>query len=647
MSSEKKKKAFSPSAEAGRRTFSSGNGGNFFSRFCFFVKKHPDLTFGILACAGLLFRLIVSFELLKNDPAVSSPMRESDMATYIDIARNILQGKLPETFYYQPFYYTVFLPLCYLIPSAGAVVTALLQSLLGGAVIYLAGKSAMRIAGSLAGVFASLLAAFSAILVYFTPYALLEILQAFFILLLFYLTVLSLSKPDWKKFLFTGLVLGCSMLTRGNTLFLLPVILTALFLRKNILFPLKKKFLYAGILLFFTILPQLPFAAYNTYKTAQLSGPSTAGGAVLALGNNPEAAPAGLEIPHTPSWQEWMNKEKRISIPQQIFRYILREPGAFLELKCKQFLLFWGAEDHPNNISEEYNALKSPFYRSFPFLPTGVIVALTLAGLFAGFFCRYYMRRKEFMLLGAFIFLYALSVTAFYILARFRLPVLPLLCIASGVFIARILGIHTLQKALRYLLFLAAGIFITYGAYPLYSYVYEPLLMKKLLPRGTVVELENPHFPDAAHKNWNLSIMDASSMFQGGWGAVPIKEGLEIKKEFSLKEGIKDFSKASLVLSVTGDQGSFTVEVNGKSYFITPQKVHKTAIAQIPLPDVPFTVSEEKDTPSIFFTLRFSRVEGNHMVFFDYRRDYSRSFLEGKVVPCELALRLLLPLQKK
>ena len=34
--------------------------------------------------------------------------------------------------------------------------------------------------------------------------------------------------------------------------------------------------------------------------------------------------------------------------------------------------------------------------------------------------------------------------------------------------------------------------------------------MKKLLPDGVQVELEDPHFPGAAHKNWNLSIMDAN-----------------------------------------------------------------------------------------------------------------------------------------
>ena len=289
----------------------NGERKNIFSRFYLLLKTHPAYFLAGIAFMGTLIRMAVSFELLKNDPATFSPMPESDMASYIILAEGILQGKFPATFYYQPFYYSVFLPFCRLFGSSSApAVTAILQSLLGGGIIFLAGKSAMRIGGVAAGFFTSLLTAFSAILIYFTPYALLEILQAFFILLLFEFTVNSLSTPSWKKWSLTGLILGCSMLTRGNTLFLFPVVLLSLFLRKSPLFPWKKKFIYGGIFLLFVILPQLPFAAYNTIKTGHLSGPSTAGGAVLALGNNPEAAPANLEIPHTPSWEEWMKKEK-------------------------------------------------------------------------------------------------------------------------------------------------------------------------------------------------------------------------------------------------------------------------------------------------------------------------------------------------
>lgn len=633
-----------PSLRQNRKDHLPKKGGGVFSPLFTLLKEHPSYLLIAIAVSGTLIRFLVSRQLLHNDPATFAPMRESDMATYIEIARNILQGKLPETFYYQPLYYSLFLPFCYLSGvSAGPAITAFLQGVLGGVTIFLAGKCAMRISGRIAGITAALLTAFSAILIYFTAYALLEILQAFFLILLFDLSLISLSRPNWKNWSMTGFVLALSMLTRGNTLFLLPVILFALFLRKSELFPRKKKFLYAALFLLFTFLPQLPFAAYNTYKIGHISGPSTAGGAVLALGNNPEAAPAGLEIPHTPSWQEWMKKEKSISIPRRILDHALKNPGAYLELKCKQFLLFWSQEDHGNNITEEYNAVKSPLMRTWHFLPTGVICALALASLFAGFYHRFYMRKKAFMLLAMFLFMYALSVTAFYILARFRLPVLPLMCIASGVFLGRLFHFYSFRSFLRYFLFLAAGVFICYGLYPLYSYVYEPLLMQKLLPHGVQVELEDPHFPGAALPNWNLSIMDASSMFQGGWEMVEIKENMIVKKEMILPEGFKLPVQGTLVLPVSSNGGSFSVEVNGmvKNFFSLPAEVTLLNLSKIPV--LPETGAGNQNRQ---FHLRFYNVNGQTMIFFDNRRDYGRSYLDGKKVPFELALRLLLPMKK-
>ncbi|MBR2365212.1 MAG: hypothetical protein IKA79_08415, partial [Lentisphaeria bacterium] len=321
------------------------------------------------------------------------------------------------------------------------------------------------------------------------------------------------------------------------------------------------------------------------------------------------------------------------------------DPAGRHESQQRRSLLFWSQEDHANNISEEYNAMKSPVMQKLRFLPTGCIVALALAGLLAGFYRKYYMRRKEFMLLAGFLFLYALSVTAFYILARFRLPVLPLMCIAAGVFLARLFRYHPARSFLHLTVFFAAGIFICYGAYPLYSYVYEPLLMKKLQPHGIHVELESPDIPGAAYEKWNLSVMDASSMFQGGWGQMEIKEGMQITKEFSLPEKMRDFSAASLILPLSSNGGNFSVEINGRIYTAAPENT-KANMVNIPFSSVPVLLSTSGKNKKAIFRFRFYNVEGINLIHFDYRRDYGRSFLEGKSVPCELALRLLLPLEK-
>ena len=73
---------------------------------------------GLIALLAFLIRFAVSYQLAENDPAVTVPSVITDMKTYLDLADQILKGKFPETFYYQPFYYAVFLPLCRFISTS-------------------------------------------------------------------------------------------------------------------------------------------------------------------------------------------------------------------------------------------------------------------------------------------------------------------------------------------------------------------------------------------------------------------------------------------------------------------------------------------------------------------------------------------------
>lgn len=317
----------------------------------------------LIVFGAFLFRCIVAFQLIAADPAAYAPSSITDMATYCALADAVLSGNLPDTFYYQPFYYSVFLPLCRLFTTSPHVL-AVVQSLLGAAVVYGAGLIGAKIFGRRAGLWSALLCALSAILIYFTPYALLETVQSFWILFLFFALQAALRKKRLFLWCGAGLLLGFSILTRGNTWCFLPVVFCAVFYveRRN----WKKALLPLLLFIVFTLLPQLPFAAYNTFKTGKLSGPSTAGGAVLCIGNNPESAPGGLDIPYPPTYEAWMKDEKKISVPARMLDWFLREPAAFLELQFNKFLLFWDSTEWPNNISE-YNACKSSLMRTFRF----------------------------------------------------------------------------------------------------------------------------------------------------------------------------------------------------------------------------------------------------------------------------------------
>ena len=469
----------------------------------------------LIAVLGFFLRFAVSCELAVNDPTVGNPSNITDMKTYLGLADDLLRGKWPALFYYQPFYYAVFLPLCRLWTTSPYVLI-LVQSLLGGATILLAGLSAGMILGRRAAVWSALLCALSAILLYFTPYALLEVLQAFWITLLFYLTLRAWRKPSWKGWSLCGLVLGLSVLTRGNTWCFLPVLLACVFYRER---PAgTKHFLAVSLLLAaFTLLPQLPFSVYNSIKLGHLSGPSTAGNAVLAIGNNPEGSPAGLELPYPKTYEMWLNREKEISIPKRMLQWFLDEPAAFLEQQFQKFILFWDAMEYPNNITES-NAAKSSLMRNLVFLPTGVLVLLGIAGFFNGFYQRLFLRRKKFLLLWIFIALYAFSIIAFYILARFRLPILPLLCVSGGVYLAQLFRRAPLKTALHRTAMAAFALFIVYSLSPLYGYAYEPWVLRYARPNGVnVIFDECPYEWQNAPAGKYLLVTDSSSSAKGGF----------------------------------------------------------------------------------------------------------------------------------
>ena len=600
---------------AGQANRSSRKGGTVF--------PYPAL----IALAAFAIRFAVSCELIRNDPAVSSPSPITDMKTYLDLADGILRGDFPKNFYYQPFYYAVFLPLCRI--AGGVWLLALVQSALGGFSVYLAGLCARFCAGRKAGIIASLLAAACAISIYFTPYALLEVLQGFWIILLVYLILRLKQHFSIGLWTVSGLVLGCSILTRGNCWCFLPVLLYAAFLKTSWKIFLKR----TALLLVLVLLPQLPFAAYNTWRNHHLSGPSTAGGAVLAFGNTPEGAPAGLEIPYPKTYELWLKKEKEISIPRRMWEWFKAEPAAFLEQQFEKCMLFWDAVDYPNNITEQ-NAQKSSIMRTVRFLPSSVLLFLGLAGLFS-LFCRgRLMRRGTFALPAGSILLYALSISAFYILARFRVPVMPLLAVSGGVFVAALLRRNPFSVRVRLIGLGAAAGFIVYGFMPLYSFTYEPMILSVVRPLGVQTEFETSPYdwPDQPGGPY-LLITDHSSALKGGWGG--IGNNFTVVKTFIPRQEPRG-NRALLVMPAFGEEGSAALTVNGERQQV---RVRKNLIcAEVPV---------RYENGRIRLDITLSEATGEWTCAMDSRRDYSRTLFNGKPVPCELTAFLILPVTSR
>ena len=108
----------------------------------------------LVAMAGLalLLRLGVWAELGAVNGGRNSlytPSVFTDLATYMKLGREIAAGEYSGPFYYQPFYYAVFLPVCYWLSAGSIGFVIFVQSLLGAGTSWFAGLAAARLFGRL------------------------------------------------------------------------------------------------------------------------------------------------------------------------------------------------------------------------------------------------------------------------------------------------------------------------------------------------------------------------------------------------------------------------------------------------------------------------------------------------------------------
>ena len=488
----------------------------------------------LTALFSFALRLAVARELAAVNGGVNSvftPSSATDLCTYMRLAEAVFEGKYEGVFYYQPFYYAVFLPAVRLIAGAGVWKVVFFQCLLGGLTSYFAGLAGALLFGRRAGLFAALFTAVSVPLLLYAPFHQNETLQTFNIVLLFFLALRAVRFRRLRDFFFAGLVCGVGILTRGNLWFFVPVLLAAMLLAGRH----DPRRTAGRIALFLApmLLVQLPFSLHNTRILGRFSGPSTAADAVLALGNTREAPPGGrnpglpagpMEYPE--AYHRAMALSTRgVSVPRQMLVWLREEPGAFLELQFRKLLLFWDAREIPNNVSLYGEGQASVILRNMYPGSSAVLLACALAGIF--FFAGKLFRggRTGLLLLYGFVLLYWGAVAAFYILSRFRAPVLPLAAIFAGGFLACALPRLRNRKALPFLaLLILAAVWITSFSFDFYRSFCEAAVMRLVRPQGTVLPAQ-PGYPEVR--------FDHGPFTFGGWTTAEVKPGTCLEKRFS------------------------------------------------------------------------------------------------------------------
>ncbi|HEX7344695.1 MAG TPA: tetratricopeptide repeat protein [bacterium] len=440
------------------------------------MKRRWIVDGALIAVIALAVRLIYVLQLSKT-PFFEHPVVD---AQYHDAwAREILRlGIGHEGVFFRAPLYPYFLALVYAMTNGSFLWARLFQAFLGSLTAVLTYGLGREITGQRrVGLVAGFGAALYGMMVYFDGELRVETL---FIPLLL-ASLLAYAKFRNRRRLgllaLTGLFLGLAAITRPSALVILFICIADLLLADHQLKTLsswKKRPANILLLLGCCSMPILPVAYHNSHTGGDAVLIAASGGINFYIGNNPQADGlhsimpgfgATWDVPEVslPAYQAAGRTLKLSEINHHYSRlawqYIWQNPLAAGGLFVKKIFAFWNRLEISNNRDLyffKYETRIMPHLRLFSFWIVG---PLGLLGLWIGW------RRR--LLPGWFLGIipvYMLSVAAFFVTARFRAPMIPLLliCAAMALFqlIERRIKILDHQRLIDFITLLLPFLFV-------------------------------------------------------------------------------------------------------------------------------------------------------------------------------------------
>ena len=360
-----------------------------------------------------------------------------DAADHDDWAMKILQGHFLKSpaFYSSPLY-PYFLALTYKLFGHSFFMVSIVNALIDSLTCVLLGIIAFDCFGAGAAIITGLLAVFCRSMIFYTAPVMKESLGLFLLAASTLMLLRALRNGKGRDFAFGGFCLGLCALVRGNALLLIPLVPGFIFLRRKLLpAPLKN----AAIFVVAVLLAIMPATLHNFIASRDFVLINYDDGYNLFVGNSPWAT--GIFYDH-PSFiiadsrseeaaetliarQATGNQKMSPSAVSGYWRgqaltFIAENPVHTLSLLCVKFLAFWNTDQQVDN----YDA---PFIeRNFPTLLSGPTTSLWLIAPLAVFAAvgLWPTRRKEIAFLMALAATYMVSVLSFYVVDRYRLPII-------------------------------------------------------------------------------------------------------------------------------------------------------------------------------------------------------------------------------
>ncbi len=422
------------------------------------MKRKPGII--LILGVAVFLRLIFLWESYRQNPTFFYPI--IDAYTYDKLAQaQIFGGGMGPESVWQPLFYPYFLSAFYFVFENISLPVRVFQVFLGLLATFLTYLLGNKLFSPPVGLLAAFLVAISGPLIFYEG----ELLAAtwavswFLLSLLLFLDLGTVRSgggrgageaeiPDrpWLnlRFLLLGLVCGVGIMIRPNiTLFFIAAYAWLFLFRlrgtgwKKILLRSAATALGLAVIL-------APVAVRNHNLTGHWILLPVSGGLNFYIGNNPEAA----ETVATRPGERWhqltiLPREKGIFqepygskyFYRRTFEYIGRRPLDFLAGLLKKGRLFFNAREVPRNVDiylfRDYSRiLRALVWKTGGFsFPLGIVLPFAFLGIVVNL-----RRFRRLAFLYIYLAAYSASIILFFVTSRYRLPLLPVLCIfgASG-----------------------------------------------------------------------------------------------------------------------------------------------------------------------------------------------------------------------
>ena len=396
--------------------------------------------------AALMLRLFNLLEIRNNDPFFYQP--SVDPLFYHQWAARIAGGEvLGQGVFLQGPLYPYLLSVLYSVTGPDLLLPRLINCIAGSLVCVLVWGVAREVFGRRTALVASAITAVYGMFVFYEGSLLIVNVLLPLNLLVVWLCLSAFSRPSTSRWLGVGLLVGLAALARPNMLLYGPVAIVLLFAFVRGSIDVKQRSVYAGCLLVGIALVIAPSLIRNYVVAEDPVLISASAGMNFYNGNNPDAngthnVPSIFDrsMADHPLEQNAIYKayaEEQLGGPLRAsevsnywfgrgLEYVFENPGAWLSLLAKKFALFINGDEIWNNRSIEVTRQFSWVLR-LPLLGFAVVGPLALLGLVLTA-----RRWRSLLALYALIGVYLATSVGFFVLSRYRIPVVPVFIIFAG-----------------------------------------------------------------------------------------------------------------------------------------------------------------------------------------------------------------------